>query len=83
MFGESDHGSMNTERIYRFSALRTTGCVIISAIIMYAISAIIANVNKQYIVAKCKDYIGYANETVHMMIAELMTHPVVLNAKKR
>ena len=49
----------------------------------YAVAAIVANVNKQYIVAKCKYYIGYANETAHMMIAELMTHPVVLNAEKR
>ena len=29
------------------------------------------------------DYIGYANETAHTMIAELMTQPVVLNARKR
>ena len=42
-----------------------------------------ANVNKQYIVAKYMVYIGYANETAHTMIAELMTHPVVLNKEKR
>ena len=29
------------------------------------------------------DYIGYANETAHTMIAELRTHPVVLNTKKQ
>ena len=29
------------------------------------------------------DYIGYANETAHTMIAELRTHPVVINADKR
>ena len=29
------------------------------------------------------DYIGYANETVHTMIAELMTHLVVLNSEKQ
>ena len=29
------------------------------------------------------DYIRYANETAHPMIAELRTHPVVLNAEKR
>ena len=50
------------------------------AVDRYAVAAIVANVNKQYIVAKCMDYIGYANETAHTMIAELMTHPVALNA---
>ena len=49
----------------------------------YTVAAIVANVDKQYIVAKCMDYIGYANETAHTMIAELRTHPVVLNAKKQ
>ena len=29
------------------------------------------------------DYIGYANETAHTMIAELRTYPVVLNTEKR
>ena len=29
------------------------------------------------------DCIGYANKTVHTMITELLTHPVVLNAEKR
>ena len=29
------------------------------------------------------DYIGYANETALMMITELMTHPVFLNAEKQ
>ena len=29
------------------------------------------------------DYIEYFNETAHTMIAELRTHPVVLNAEKR
>ena len=29
------------------------------------------------------DYIGYANEAAHTMIAELMMHPVVLNTEKR
>ena len=28
------------------------------------------------------DCIGYANKTAHTMIAELMTHPVVLNVEK-
>ena len=41
---------------------------------------IVANVDKKYIVAKCMDCVGYANEIAHMMIAELRTHPVVLNA---
>ena len=51
----------------------------------YAVAAIaiVANVDKQYIVAKCMDYIGYANETAHTMIAELMMHPGLLNAEKR
>ena len=53
------------------------------AVDRYAIAAIVAKVEKQYIVAKCMDYIGYANETAHTMIAELMTHSVVLNAEKR
>ena len=35
------------------------------------------------IVAKCMDYIGYANKTAHTMIAEMRTHPVVINADKR
>ena len=39
------------------------------AVDRYAVTAIIANVNKQYIVAKCMDYIGYANETAHTMVA--------------
>ena len=38
MFGESDHGAMKKERISRFSALRTTRCVISSAIIVCAVS---------------------------------------------
>ena len=50
------------------------------AVDRYTVAAIVANVDKQYIVAKCMDYIGYANETAHTMIAELRTHPVVLNA---
>ena len=50
------------------------------AVDRYAIAAIVANIDKQYIVVKCMDYIGYANETAHTMIAEMMTHPVVLNA---
>ena len=29
------------------------------------------------------DYIGYANENAHTMIAELQTHPVVLNTEKQ
>ena len=29
------------------------------------------------------DYIGYTNKTAHTMIAELMTHPVFLNAEKQ
>ena len=29
------------------------------------------------------DYIGYANETAHTMIAELRTHSIVLNAEKQ
>ena len=49
----------------------------------YDVAAIVANTDKQYIVAKCMDYIGYANETAHRMIAEIMMHPVVLNAGKR
>ena len=49
----------------------------------YAVVAIVANVDKQYIVAKCMDYIGYSNKTSHTMIAELTTCPVVLNAEKR
>ena len=53
------------------------------AVDRYAAAAIVANVDKQSIVAKCIHYIGYANETAHTMIAELMTHPVVLNAEKR
>ena len=53
------------------------------AVNRYAVSAIVVNVNKEYIVAKFMDYIGYANKTAHTMIAELMTHQVVLNAKKR
>ena len=44
---------------------------------------IVANVNKQYIVTKCMNYIGYANETALTMIAELRTHPVVQKAEKR
>ena len=49
----------------------------------YAVSAIVANVDKQYTVAKCMDYIGYVNETAHTIIVELMNHLVVLNTKKR
>ena len=49
----------------------------------YAVSAIVANVDKQYTVAKCMDYIGYVNETAHTIIAELMNHLVFINAKKR
>ena len=49
----------------------------------YAVAAIIVNVDKQYIVAKCMDYIGYANKTARTMIAELMTRPVVLNVEKQ
>ena len=48
-----------------------------------AAAAIVANVDKQSIVTKFIQYIGYTNETAHTMIAELMTHPVVLNAEKR
>ena len=49
----------------------------------YTVAAIVENVDKQYIFARCMDYIGYANEISHTMIAELRTHPVVLNAKKQ
>ena len=52
------------------------------AVNRYDVSAIVVNVDKQYIVAKCMDYIGYSNKTAHRMIAELGTHPVVLNAEK-
>ena len=48
-----------------------------------AIAVIIANADKRYIVAKCMYYIEHANNTAHTMIAELRTHPVVLNAEKR
>ena len=44
---------------------------------------IVTNVDKRYIVAKCINYIGYANKTAHTMIKELQTHPVVLNSEKR
>ena len=44
---------------------------------------IVANFDKQYIIAKCMEYIGYANETAHMMIAKLRTDPVILNAEKQ
>ena len=44
---------------------------------------IVANVDKQYIVAKCMDYVGYANKISHIMIAELRNHPIILNAEKR
>ena len=50
------------------------------AIDRYTVAAI---VDKQYIVAKCMDYIGYANKTAHTMIVELRTHTVVLNVAKR
>ena len=53
------------------------------AVNQYAVAAIVANVDKQYIVAKCMDYIGYANETAYTMITELRTHLVVLNAENR
>ena len=53
------------------------------AVDRYAVSAIVANVDKQYIVTKYMDYIRYAKKTAHTMIVELMTHPVVLNAEKR
>ena len=49
----------------------------------YAVAVIVANVDEQYIVAKCMDYIRYDNKTAHTMIAELQTHPVVLNTEKR
>ena len=48
----------------------------------YAVAAIVADDNKQYIGTKCMDYIVYANKTAHTMIAELRTHPVVINAEK-
>ena len=56
---------------------------IVLAVDRYAIAAIVSNVDKQYIVAKCMDYIGYANETAYTMIVELMTYSVVLNTEKR
>ena len=39
------------------------------AVDRYAVAAIVVNVDKQYIVAKCMDYIEYSNETSHTMIA--------------
>ena len=56
---------------------------IVLAVDRYAVATIVANVDKQYIVAKCMDYIGYANKTDHTMIVELMTHLFVINAEKR
>ena len=53
------------------------------AVDRYAIAVIFENINKQYIVAKCMGYIKYANKTAHKMIAELMTHPVVLDVEKQ
>ena len=47
-----------------------------------AVAEIVANFDKLYIFKKCMDYIGYANKTAHTMIAELRTHPIVLNAEK-
>ena len=46
----------------------------------YTNAAIVVNVNKQYIVAKCMDYSGYSNKIDHTMIVEMRNHPVVLNA---
>ena len=52
------------------------------AVDRYAVDTIVSNVDKQYIVVKCMDYIGHANETAQTMITELRTHHVVLNAEK-
>ena len=53
------------------------------AVDRYTVVAIVANVDKQYIFAKCMDCIGYANKIAHIMIVEVRNHPVILHAEKR